>query len=200
MEKLANSNKNKWISFPEISYQERSQIIESLNNADLKNKRSHYFNGRWENIYIPINLIPNLKKVLSQASQMGKKIIKETVIVPRKDLGYHLDEYWFNIAKPGEFTGWHDHKKGAMLSGVYYLDVPNNGGNIRFKNRLINKKYKWEIKSKTGQMILFPASQKHAVDINKSSRNRISIGFNLFTLPIKVEKEQSGYSSSKYYG
>ena len=63
-----------------------------------------------------------------------------------------------------------------------------------------NKICDWEIESQTGEMILFPANQKHSVDVNMSTRDRISLGFNLYTLPIKEIDQEDGYAFSKYYG
>ena len=200
MEEFIPSNVRKWISVPKVSHEKRCIIKNKLYKSDLKKNRSHYFNGRWENIYISHELIPNLKEILIHAGEEGKNILGKPIIVPRKDLGYHLNEYWFNISKPGESTSWHDHKKGANLSGVYYIDVPNNSGNILFRSQGTKNKSIWQIKSTTGEMILFPANQKHAVGVNKSYEDRISLSFNLFTLPIKKTNEKHGYSVSKYYG
>ena len=56
-----------------------------------------------------------------------------------KELGLPMDEFWFNIAGPGESTGWHDHKERSELSGVYYLHVPDNSGDIHFRKKLMMK-------------------------------------------------------------
>ena len=200
MEKFIRSNINKWIFFPEINVKDRFVIKNALYSSNLKENRSHYFNGRWENIYISHDLIPNIEKILFHAGLIGKNIYGKTVIVPRKDLGYHINEYWFNISRPGESTGWHDHKKGAILSGVYYIYVPNNSGNILFSTEGSKNKCNWEIKSQTGEMILFPANQKHAVDVNRSSEDRISFSFNLYKMPIEELNQEEGYTFSKYYG
>ena len=37
-------------------------------------------------------------------------------------------------------------------------------------------------------MILFPSKLEHCVEINKSCDTRISLSFNLYTLPIKVNE------------
>ena len=49
--------------------------------------------------------------IFRQACHLSKDLIKNPLIVPNKGLGVDRDEFWFNIAKPGESTGWHDHKK-----------------------------------------------------------------------------------------
>ena len=177
----------------------RNHLKELIENK-RKISRSHFIMGRWENIYVPLSIFPQIKPILRFAIQSVNKISSRSVIIPYRELGFEIDEFWFNIAKPGESTGWHDHKEGAKLSGVYYIDVPNNSGNILFNTEGSKNKYNWEIKSQTGEMILFPANQKHAVDVNRSSKDRISFSFNLYTLPLEELYQEDGYSFSKYYG
>ena len=59
--------------------------------------------------------------------------------------------------------------------------------------------FEWEMKSQTGKLILFDSSIEHSVPENKSKENRISIAFNLFSLPIKIGSVNSVYSSNKFY-
>ena len=40
-----------------------------------------------------------------------KAILEKSLVVPYKELGLPMDEFWFNIAAPGESTGWHNHKE-----------------------------------------------------------------------------------------
>ena len=40
---------------------------------------------------------------------------------------------------------------------------------------------------------------EHCVEINKSCNTRISLSFNLYTLPIQVNKTRNVYSSKKFY-
>ena len=110
-----------------------------------------------------------------------------------------MDEFWFNIAMPGESTGWHDHKDRSLLSGVYYLKVPDNAGNINFREKNGDQFREWQIRSQTGKMILFHSNMEHSVSKNKSSENRISIAFNLYALPIDIDAFSDSYSSNKFY-
>ena len=55
------------------------------------------------------------------------------------------------------------------------------------------------MKSKTGKLILFDSSIEHSVPENKSKEDRISIAFNLFSLPLKIGSVNSVYSSNKFY-
>ena len=49
-------------------------------------------------------------------------------------------------------------------------------------------------------MILFPSVLDHAVEKNESNRDRISLSFNFFTIPLKSSTEKNDYSKAKYYG
>ena len=69
-----------------------------------------------------------------------------------------MDEFWVNIAAPGESTGWHDHKERSELSGVYYLYVPDNSGDIHFRKNIDDKNFDWKMKSQTAKLILFDYS------------------------------------------
>jgi uncharacterized protein (TIGR02466 family) len=126
-------------------------------------------------------------------------MIDRSLIIPHKEMGLPMDEFWFNIASPGESTGWHDHKDRSLLSGVYYLKVPDNAGNINFREKNGDQFREWQIRSQTGKMILFHSNMEHSVSKNKSSENRISIAFNLYALPIDIDAFSDSYSSNKFY-
>ena len=200
---MKNQNKLEtkyWIYSPEVLSQDREDLVLILNKENIDKVKSHYIMGRWENIYIPISNVPQVVNILRLAGKMANKILDKQAIVPHKELGHSHDEFWFNIAKPGQSTAWHDHKKGAILSGVYYIDIPEKGGNIKFRKTENNSYEEWVIPSVTGQMIFFPSVLDHAVEENKADRERISLAFNFFTLPLDFTSDQDTYSSSKYYG
>ena len=155
--------------------------------------------GRWENIYVPLSIIPQIKPILQFAIQSVNKISPRSVIIPYSELGFYRDEFWFNIAKPGESTGWHDHKDNAVLSGVYYLSVPQNSGNIQFRKKAKDGSQEWSVNSKEGKMIIFDSKIEHSVPINKSNKNRISLAFNLYSLPLDTNMVTDNYSSNKFY-
>jgi len=173
--------------------------MDVLTNPNTKKEYSHKINGRWENQYLNIDLVPELKSIFAFACKTGKNIINKSLIIPHKQSGFHTNEFWFNIADPGKATGWHDHKEIAMLSGVYYINVPKGSGNIKFRKKH-GKVYKeWIIKSEEGKMILFNSGLEHCVEKNNSNKTRISLAFNLYTLPIKSFGNFESYSSNKFY-
>ena len=185
--------------FPKVLESSHEKIINSIYQNIENTTFSHKINGRWENQYISIQYFPQLKKLFRSACSKGKAILEKSLMIPYKELGLSMDEFWFNIAAPGESTGWHDHKERSELSGVYYLHVPDNSGEIHFRKKDDDKTFEWEIKSQTGKLILFDSNIEHSVPENKSKENRFSIAFNLFSLPLKISSVNSVYSSNKFY-
>ena len=185
--------------FPKIFESSHEKTINCIYQNRKNTTFSHKINGRWENQYLSIQYFPQLRKLFRNACREGKAILEKSLVVPFKELGLPMDEFWFNITAPGESTGWHDHKERSELSGVYYLHVPDNSGDIHFRKKIDDETFEWEIKSRTGKLILFDSSIQHSVPENKSKENRISIAFNLFSLPIKIGSVNSVYSSNKFY-
>ena len=60
-----------------------------------------------------------------------------TVVSPRTNRKY-LASKLGNVATAFEIdnTSWHDHKKNAKISGVFYISVPKNSGNIMFRKKI----------------------------------------------------------------
>ena len=191
-------NKFKKIKKYHIDFNAKNTLT-ALKENSAKLQYSHKIKGRWENQYIDIELVPDIKNIFQKACQLSKKIIKKPAIVPNKSLGLNEDEFWFNSSEPGESTGWHDHKERASLSAVFYLNVFQNSGNIQFRFR-DKKKWKYHlIEPKNNDLILFDSSLEHSVSENKSQKNRISLAFNIYTLPLDIDNPSDGYSMSKFF-
>ena len=99
---------------------------------------------------------------------------------------------WVNVNGKGHSNNKHSHfTSDILISGVYYVKVPEDSGNIRFydpRGELIHKTLDWEyyhnyqyhyIKPKEGQMIFFPCWLEHEVEPNESDDERVSIAFNV---------------------
>jgi uncharacterized protein (TIGR02466 family) len=99
---------------------------------------------------------------------------------------------WVTIYPPGTYVPEHIHSN-SMLSGVFYANVPENGGNLIFKDPSSVAKtmfirhyldfptiptiYTHQVES--GQMVIFPSWLPHMTEINKSNDNRIMVSFNI---------------------
>ena len=112
---------------------------------------------------------------------------------------------WFVLCEPsaGEDDAMMSHNHSCSdISWVYYVDVPNNGGGIRFhagqrlstapfgsafhydwhdeQKSAVNKlncwnRDTWSIQPKAGDLMMFPGHQLHSIDANHSETTRISV-------------------------
>ena len=103
-----------------------------------------------------------------------------------------LDNIWININDYKDHNLPHVHSDCA-LSGVYYTNVPINGGEIAFKHPSAYIKHEWKnphintsyTSSNIGMPVhenclyIFPSWLEHLVMPNMSMDKRISISFNL---------------------
>ena len=116
----------------------------------------------------------------------------------QQNFGRRLEiiESWININSTGSFNSKHFHS-GCNLAGVYYVNVPENSGNLFFENpqafQCFNEidSYRPEVKEEWGQhlercitpmnglLIGFPSYISHGVTPNQSKEDRISISFNI---------------------
>jgi len=98
---------------------------------------------------------------------------------------------WININGHHDYNLLHDHQK-SVLSGVYYVDVPDEnmgdlvlhrGDNAEFFLKDINEQTMANAlnctkQAKTSTFYLFPSWIKHHVERNESHKERISVAFN----------------------
>jgi hypothetical protein len=136
---------------------------------DRDNINSHFFENRFENIFISREKIPELGKVFEKVKLHASDVTGEKTKNLR--LGY-----WFNFMRPGERTLPHTHDEAdELLSCVYYVSVPDDSGLLYLgenENRTV-------IKPREALMVFFPPTLVHHVDTNNSTSNRLSIGFNI---------------------
>ena len=165
-------------------------ILHEFQNNIKHHTHTHFINNRWENIYLNPQHIPSILPLLSEIHSTAIKTFHaklaphQTLIIPHELLGYEKNEFWFNAALPGESTRAHNHNGKAIISGVYYLQVPNKSGNVIF---IHENKEKLEITAKREKLIFFPPQLDHCVHENMSSETRISISFNCYLFPL-IEK------------
>ena len=138
-----------------------------LRTEDLL-KRSHYFGGRYENLYLERKLIPEISSVLTQAEIYVKDVLNKHTQPLRSG-------FWINDMGPNEVTTEHDHDDyDEMLSGVYYVQVPINSGELV----IIENHSRSLVTPQAGMFVFFAPDVKHAVSENLSGERRISIGMN----------------------
>lgn len=102
-----------------------------------------------------------------------------------------LNETWINIAPPGAYQEYHmhlDHTVQCLFSGVLYIDVPKNSGNLRLVNPQKQNGFHMLpsplledifIEPKNGLIVSFPSWLMHEAQLNNSNEDRISISWNI---------------------
>jgi len=109
---------------------------------------------------------------------------------------------WSNVNLKGNSNIRHTHfDSRILLSGVFYVKVPPNSGNIRFydprgisihnppDNRYyFNGSEYHYITPEDGMLLFFPSWFEHSVEENESDEERMSIGFNIFVEHINNQK------------
>jgi uncharacterized protein (TIGR02466 family) len=144
-----------------------------------------------EDRFITIEQVPSMRIILDFFLQVSHEIADEL----NWDLNgrrFVVSRYWVHITPPGDITQAHSHRP-SLLSGVYYVDTPQNCGDVVFINdnpyiaygpavQAGKSSYLGgagrQFKSREGKMLVFPAWLQHQVPRNKSGRPRISISFN----------------------
>ena len=171
-------------------------ILKELLESEDNITGSHPVKGRWENSYLESCLTPSVSKLLNRACAEAKRVYGDEFIVPSQFLGFPNNEYWFNIASPGESTGVHNHKDESTVSGVYYLQVPPDSSDLYFRPM---DAIEFSIKAVVGRMILFPSHLDHYVSENRSNEPRISLAFNCYSSQLPNSTGNEEYDVHRFF-
>ena len=137
-------------------------------DADIK--RTHLFHGRYENVYLTSKQVPELGQLLEQANAHARQVLGIKQV---------KSGCWINDMPPGAVTTAHRHDDDdELLSGVYYVYVPENSGQLV----LHRGEQKDVIQPEAGLFIFFAPDVVHEVTENLSDEHRISIGMNFGSL------------------
>lgn len=124
---------------------------------------------------------PLFADLIEAINNIGNEIVGN--YVDGKNYRVSVDSLWANVNNKG--AGNYPHIHSGDLSGVFYLKIPDNSGNIVFINpaqrserqtiRIANR----EIHVGPLVCLLFPSWLEHYVKPNESEEDRISISFNI---------------------
>ena len=112
--------------------------------------------------------------------------------------GYKLSQSWISIKQPGQLHTMHTHPN-SLISGVFYygeedaeipaitFHKPVAGVNVSYLSPVYQpdrrkSEYAWEsfsVNYTPGLLLLFPSYVFHSVPVNKSTKDRKSIAFNV---------------------
>ena len=114
-----------------------------------------------------------------------------------RDVEFYMTNSWCIRHNKGDWAQEHDHKN-SLISGVLYLQVDEESGNINFlkphwMNNIFPQMFmipfdnqnqisanSWTFKPQNGQIILFPSNIPHSVDNSKFDGERYVLAFNFF--------------------
>ena len=144
-----------------------ANVLELAAQTDVV--QSHFFAGRYENIYIAESRLPALSIILQHALHHAATILQQ----PHTQLKIG---HWFNIMRQGDVTLPHTHDDDdELLSGSYYLQVPEQAGELV----LTAGKIREVIIPRAGMFVFFAPELQHEVMRHPHVTPRISIGFNV---------------------
>jgi hypothetical protein len=140
----------------------------ALSGTD-RTSQTHYFAGRFENIYMDAADIPEIEMVLKVLRQEAGQL-----------LGIRADQlkvgFWFNAMEAGHVTSLHHHDEDdELLSAAYYVRVPVNSGNLV----LHEDDRQVSVKPQEGKLVMFAPGVLHEVTMHHGSGLRLSIGMNV---------------------
>lgn len=145
-----------------------------------------------------------LRPLFQYVCEMAIQAVQDLNFVPNN---IFLTHAWVNFNDTRECMN-SEHVHGEVLSGVFYLKVPQGSGKFVLSNPGLNRLWSgislvkeknqftgemMRIEPEEGSIILFPSYIPHSVETNSHDDERISISFNLMVLPegqIAVPDEQ----------
>jgi uncharacterized protein (TIGR02466 family) len=135
-----------------------------------------------------LHLRPEFKDVLEVLDFHGKAYWDSLDLTTQEEP--YILQLWANDVPPGGFTASHNHTPIA-IGGVMYLDADPLKGNIHLEDptHMVKERlpYNWqkkpyvyteEIQVEAGKIVMFPGYLMHHVRSNRSTTNRIVLGFN----------------------
>ena len=132
-------------------------------------RKTHFFAGRYENIYLDRDSVPGLDFILNVALTQAARLL--ACKPAQLQLGF-----WFNIMQQGDVTLPHAHDDDdELLSGTYYLQIPPAAGKLL----LTLPDGVRTIDPIEGNFVFFHPRIEHEVSRHPHATPRISIGMNI---------------------
>jgi hypothetical protein len=170
-----------------------TKLIKNINQWSKKEKGIKLSNENGWHSPTNMHLLEEYKDITNEICRFALGVY--TTLSINEDV--KLGAMWANINYPGSYNNTHTHYN-SKFSGVYYVKVPKNSGNIFFQDprpacEMIRPNYTVESSDETfkehiflaeeSMLYFFPAWLRHGVERNKSKltgdeSNRISISFN----------------------
>ena len=165
----------------ELKFVEDQKNHCNKNTGNINTKDSYILNKKQ---------FKNIKKFLDKCCEdyLNK------LICPKDNIKLYITQSWLNYTEENQFHHKHEHPN-SVISGVLYFNSDKNNDIIKFftsvryeqiKPEIDKSKYNlwnsssWYFPVETGQLVMFPSSTTHQVDVKKGTNTRISLAFNSF--------------------
>jgi len=172
------NNLKRKLTKSELFFIEKSKLDSHKNEGNITSNNNYILNYK---------AFKNLKKELD----LRVKDYFNKIICPANNITPYITQSWLNYTKTNQYHHKHAHPN-SLVSGVFYINCDEQYDKIKFFNDGY-KTFKPEVKDfniwnsetwwfsvKTGDVILFPSSLTHMVEIKEGSNTRISLAFNIF--------------------
>ena len=116
----------------------------------------------------------------------------QSVYAPKYDVSPYITQSWSNYTTKGQSHHKHEHPN-SVISGVLYIQAIKNSDRIHFfkpggyqqlklptENFNVHNSDSWWLGVEHSQLLLFPSSLTHQVNVIQTEGTRISISFNTF--------------------
>jgi uncharacterized protein (TIGR02466 family) len=188
---MINSQINSIFPTPiyETSLNREFSQSEMLFINETKNKTKRNFgNIISEDNYILENI--ELKSIKEYLDLVLQDYFNKIICCSEKTVPY-ITQSWINYTEEDQFHHRHDHPQ-SLVSGVLYINANKDFDKIKFfktnyeffrpeiKEFNLFNSSSWWFAVKTGDIILFPSSLTHDVEMKKGNNTRISLAFNTF--------------------
>lgn len=158
--------------------------FDQLTEADFE-RRTHFIDGRFENLYLKPERLPGLAAILDYALDRARSLLRSGqaawLQAPASEASQQLQRplrigFWMNAMQPGQATSRHCHAEhDELCSGVYYVTTPPSAGDILFHD----PPFETRVQPQAGMLLLFSPELEHSVDVNRSDAQRLSLAFNV---------------------
>ena len=164
-------------------------IADCKSSGDKGRNRTNV--GGWQSNNLDFSRLPLFRQIVVDLTD---QIAKELDI--REDQETVIDSCWINVNYKDSYNRAHTHPN-CMISGVYYVQVPENSGDLVFtdprpqtgcllfpanKNNALTS-MTVRTKPQSGLLVAFPSWLSHYVDYSQADGERISVAFNYNYLP-----------------
>lgn len=193
--------KNLYDLFPTSVYQ---TILTDVDNQfifdELQKKPhdNHTVRNGWQTVR-HLHLDEEFSSLVGNIYEFLDDIISD-ILKPKKplELRHEITSMWGTLTTTDGHCVDHIHAR-SFMSGVYYVKVPSNSGNIVFKDP--RPASEWEdngflyknmsptayIPVTEGMLLLFPGWLRHRTELNKSKEQRASISFNIQQVNVRYK-------------